>query len=37
MLLHSCYNKKACWNTDHEIVWGNYFLMEALRAWARLR
>jgi unsaturated chondroitin disaccharide hydrolase len=37
MLLHSCYNKNAGWDTDHEIVWGDYFLMEALRAWARLR
>ncbi len=37
MLLHSCYNRKAGWDTDHEIVWGNYFLMEALRARARLR
>jgi len=37
MLLHSCYNLKAGWDTDHEIVWGDYFLMESLRAWARLR
>jgi unsaturated chondroitin disaccharide hydrolase len=37
MLLHSCYNMKAGWDTDHEIVWGDYFLMESLRAWARLR
>ncbi|OGB93789.1 MAG: hypothetical protein A2Z31_03500 [candidate division NC10 bacterium RBG_16_65_8] len=37
MLLHSCYNRKAGWDTDHEIVWGNYYLLESLRAWARLR
>ncbi len=37
MLLHSCYNKKAGWDTDHEIIWGTYFLTEALRAWTRLR
>jgi unsaturated chondroitin disaccharide hydrolase len=36
MLLHSCYNQKAGWDTDHEIVWGDYFLLESLRAWARL-
>jgi unsaturated chondroitin disaccharide hydrolase len=32
MLLHSCYNRKAGWDTDHEIVWATYFLLEALRA-----
>ncbi len=37
MLLHSCYNKKAGWDTDHEIIWAPYFLLEALRAWTRLR
>jgi unsaturated chondroitin disaccharide hydrolase len=36
MLLHSCYSKKAGWDNDHEVVWGDYFLLEALRAWARL-
>ena len=35
MLLHSCYNRRAGWDTDHEIVWGNYFLLESLRVWAR--
>lgn len=35
MLLHSCYNKKAGWDTDHEIVWGDHFLLEALRALAQ--
>ena len=37
MLLHSCYNRKAGWDTDHEMIWGDYFLLESLRAWARLR
>lgn len=37
MLLHGCYNKNAGWHTDHELVWGDYYLLEALRAWARLR
>jgi unsaturated chondroitin disaccharide hydrolase len=33
MLVHGCYNKKAGWHTDHELVWGDYYLLEALRAW----
>ncbi|MBI4572780.1 MAG: glycoside hydrolase family 88 protein [candidate division NC10 bacterium] len=37
MLLHGCYNKNAGWHTDHELVWGDYYLLEALRAWVRLR
>jgi len=37
MLLHGCYNKNAGWHMDHELVWGDYFLLEALRAWSRLR
>jgi len=37
MLLHGCYSYRAGWDTDHELVWGDYFLLEALRAWARLR
>jgi unsaturated chondroitin disaccharide hydrolase len=36
MLLHGCYNKNAGWDTDHELVWGDYYLLESLRAWARL-
>lgn len=36
MLLHGCYNKNAGWHTDHELVWGDYYLLEALRAWSRL-
>lgn len=37
MLLHSCYNKRAGWNTDDEIIWGAYFFLEALRGWTRLQ
>jgi unsaturated chondroitin disaccharide hydrolase len=37
MLLHGCYNKNAGWHTDHELVWGDYFLLETLRARGRLR
>lgn len=36
MLLHSCYNRKAGWDTDHEIVWGDFFLMQCLDARRRL-
>lgn len=35
MLLHGCYSYRAGWDTDHELVWGDYFLLEALRAWHR--
>ena len=37
MLLHGCYNMKAGLDTDHELIWGDYYLMESLRAWDRLR
>jgi len=37
MLLHGCYDKNTGRHTDHELVWGDYFLLESLRAWARLR
>ncbi|HXZ43478.1 MAG TPA: hypothetical protein VEH53_01525 [archaeon] len=37
MLLHGCYNKNAGWHTDHELVWGDCYLLEALRAWGRVR
>jgi unsaturated chondroitin disaccharide hydrolase len=37
MLLHGCYNKNAGWNTDHELIWGDYYLLESLRACVRLR
>ncbi len=33
MLLHGCYNHRAGWNTDHELIWGDYYLLEALRGW----
>ncbi len=33
MLLHGCYNKNKGWHTDHELIWGDYYLLEALRAW----
>ncbi|HWT82480.1 MAG TPA: hypothetical protein VN648_27150 [Candidatus Methylomirabilis sp.] len=36
MLLHGCYNKNAGWHTDHELVWGDYYLLEALRSRSRL-
>jgi unsaturated chondroitin disaccharide hydrolase len=36
MLLHSCYNLKARWDTDHEIVWGDFFLLKSLDARLRL-
>jgi unsaturated chondroitin disaccharide hydrolase len=36
MLLHGCYNKNAGWHTDHELVWGDYYLLEALRVRSRL-
>jgi unsaturated chondroitin disaccharide hydrolase len=35
MLLHGCYSFRAGWDTDNELVWGDYFLLEALRAWVR--
>jgi unsaturated chondroitin disaccharide hydrolase len=37
MLLHGCYHKNAGWYTDHELVWGDYYLLESLRAWTGLR
>lgn len=37
MLLHGCYNQNAGWNTDHELIWGDYFLLQCLRTWARTR
>jgi unsaturated chondroitin disaccharide hydrolase len=37
MLLHGCYNKNAGLQTDHELIWGDYFLLEALRMWSRSR
>lgn len=37
MPLQGCYNKRAGWDTDDEVIWGDYYLLESLRAWARLR
>ena len=36
MLVHACYNQRAGWHTDHELIWGDYYLLEALRTWRRL-
>jgi unsaturated chondroitin disaccharide hydrolase len=36
MLVHGCYNQRAGWQTDHELVWGDYYLLEALRTRKRL-
>jgi unsaturated chondroitin disaccharide hydrolase len=33
MLLHGCYNKNRGWHSDHELIWGDYYLLEALRRW----
>jgi len=32
MLLHGCYNKNKGWHTDHELIWGDYYLLDALLA-----
>jgi unsaturated chondroitin disaccharide hydrolase len=34
MLLHGCYNLYTGEAPDHELVWGDYFLLEALDRWA---
>ena len=36
MLIHGCYNQRVGWHTDHELIWGTYYLVEALRAWVAL-
>jgi len=36
MLVHGCYNQRAGWHTDHELIWGDYYLLEALRTRKRL-
>jgi unsaturated chondroitin disaccharide hydrolase len=36
MLVHGCYNRRAGWHTDHELIWGDYYLLEALRIRKRL-
>jgi unsaturated chondroitin disaccharide hydrolase len=33
MLLHGCYNLHTGEAPDHELVWGDYFLLEALARW----
>jgi unsaturated chondroitin disaccharide hydrolase len=33
MLLHGCYNLYSGEAPDHELVWGDYFLLEALLRW----
>jgi unsaturated chondroitin disaccharide hydrolase len=33
MLLHGCYNLVSGEAPDHELVWGDYFLLEALLRW----
>lgn len=33
MLLHGCYNRQTGEAPDHELIWGDYFLLEALTRW----
>lgn len=33
MLLHGCYNLYTGEAPDHELIWGDYFLLEALARW----
>jgi unsaturated chondroitin disaccharide hydrolase len=33
MLLHGCYNPCTGEAPDHELIWGDYFLLEALARW----
>lgn len=33
MLLHGCYNIHTGEAPDHELIWGDYFLLEALTRW----
>jgi unsaturated chondroitin disaccharide hydrolase len=35
MLLHGCYNPVTGEAPDHELIWGDYFLLEALARWQR--
>ncbi len=35
MLLHGCYNLHTGEAPDHELIWGDYFLLEALGRWQR--
>jgi unsaturated chondroitin disaccharide hydrolase len=34
MLTHTCYNLYTGEAPDHELIWGDYFLLEALARWA---
>lgn len=36
MLLHGCYNVHTGEAPDHELIWGDYFLLEALARWQGL-
>ena len=36
MLVHGCYDQRAGRHSDHELIWGDYYLLEALRARRRL-
>jgi hypothetical protein len=33
MLPHTCYNLYTGEAPDHELIWGDYFLLEALARW----
>lgn len=33
MLVHACYNLRTGEAPDHELIWGDYFLLEALARW----
>ncbi len=35
MLLHGCYNLHTGEAPDHELIWGDYFLLEALARWQK--
>jgi len=35
MLLHGCYNERKGDAADHELIWGDYYLLEALGRWQR--
>lgn len=35
MLLHGCYNLHTGEAPDHELIWGDYFLLEALVRWQK--
>lgn len=36
MLVHGCYNLYTGEAPDHELIWGDYFLLEALARWQEL-